>query len=130
MTDLQKKIIFTMRKQKATYATIADALGLSINTVKSFCYRNGINTTDTNDDGVCLCCGKTLAVSNSHRPRKFCSDRCKSTWWNARRYARQSEKMVTVVCSVCGTTFTDYASTNRKFCSQACYRKRGEQYDQ
>ena len=33
-----------MREQKATYATISEALGIPVNTIKTFCRRNSMAT--------------------------------------------------------------------------------------
>ena len=42
MTANQKRRITLMRQQNVGYATIANELKLSLNTVKSFCRRNGL----------------------------------------------------------------------------------------
>jgi len=95
MTEKQKESIRYMRSQDFSCRHIADSLGLSYNTVKSFCYREHLTRdtrggeNDSEQDG-CKNCGAPL----NHRPgakrKTFCSDRCRYTWWNRRRkYTRQ-----------------------------------------
>lgn len=47
MTNLQKDQIIAMREQKVTYATISEALGIPIGTIKTFCRRNSMTTART-----------------------------------------------------------------------------------
>ncbi len=42
MTPEEKSQLFAMRKAGSSYTEIADALGISKNTVKTFCRRNGL----------------------------------------------------------------------------------------
>ena len=42
MTDLQKDTIRAMRLQGISYVKIGEELGLSDNTVRSYCRRNGL----------------------------------------------------------------------------------------
>ena len=68
MTDNQKEIIQIYRENGMSYKKIADTLSVSINTVKTFCKRNGlggVRTTVTVTDKVmvkaCECCGKPVS---------------------------------------------------------------------
>ena len=58
MTDEQKQQITTMRRDGAGYGKIAVILGISINTVKSFCRRHNLVTKKTTS--VCEQCGSPL----------------------------------------------------------------------
>lgn len=125
MTDLQKDQIITMRKQKMKYTEIAQALGIPVNTIKTFCRRNGMTTEPAPTKPVCKNCGSPLTQTPKVRPRLFCSDHCKQTWWNKHRRERVSAKIVPHTCPTCGKLFADYSGANRKYCSQECYRERG-----
>lgn len=125
MTDLQKKQIIALRKEQATYTTISDVLGIPVNTIKTFCRRNGITAESLVEKPVCKNCGAELKNTPGARPRLFCSNHCKQTWWNKRRSERVSNKLVPHICARCGKSFTDYGGANRKYCSQECYRDRG-----
>ena len=125
MTDLQKEKIKAMRQQNATYTTISAALGIPVNTIKTFCRRSGLTTGTVKEKPVCKNCGSELINTAGAKPRLFCSDHCKQTWWNKRRSERVSTKLVPHICARCGKSFTDYGGANRKYCSQECYRDRG-----
>lgn len=65
MTNEQKSTIMRLRSEGCKYAAIAEVVGLSINTVKSYCRRQSINAAvaaPPDENGVPLCkqCGKPL----------------------------------------------------------------------
>lgn len=126
MNTTQKETIRKMRYMKLGYSHIAKELGLSVNTVKSYCFRNGLNTEALKDNiKLCKNCGQLITKSSKTRPRKFCCDKCKQAWWNKHRYERENENITVYSCVICGKEFSDYGNTHRKYCSQACYQKRG-----
>ena len=125
MTKAQKEKIISLRKQKATYATISQEIGIPVNTIKSFCSRNGVSAEPQHPKNVCKHCGAVLAETSGTKPRLFCCDSCKQAWWNNHRKERVSKRMTTHTCPTCGRVFMDYVGANRKYCSQECYRERG-----
>ena len=124
MTNEQKNQIKTMRQQNITYTAISDALGIPVNTIKTFCRRNGMAAEASKGKQVCKNCGAELNNTLGARPRLFCSDHCKQTWWNKHRRERVSAKIIPHTCPTCGKVFADYSGANRKYCSQECYRER------
>ena len=127
MTTTQKETIQRMRLQRIGYTQIAKEVGLTVNTVKMYCYRNGLNTEALiKNAALCKNCGKVITEKSKTRPRVFCSEECKRAWWNAHRKERKNDNIVEYACTTCGKHFFDYAHSNRKFCSLACYRNRGE----
>ena len=50
MTENQKRRIILMRKNHIGYAAIANELKLSLSTVKSFCRRNSLQSSDIETD--------------------------------------------------------------------------------
>lgn len=121
MTDSKtRQAILKMREDGASYAEIAGFFSLSPNTVKSICYRNGIQTSPGNcyEAGVCKNCGKPLSQPPSDRRRLFCSDQCRYQWWNRSR----SRKPYRLTCYCCGKEFISFGNRKKKFCSQECYR--------
>ena len=72
MTHEEKVRVRELRQLNMSYSNIARETGLSINTIKSFCSRNGMVISQKNEC-KCLSCGKTLRKSK-YKPRKFCSD--------------------------------------------------------
>ena len=126
MNTTQKEKIISMRKRNVPYADIADTVGLSVGTVKSFCHRNNITADKKPVGSVCKNCGVPIKGETKTKPRLFCCDRCRQEYWNKHRNERESKKMSPHTCSTCGKVFMDYIGANRKFCSQACYRERSE----
>lgn len=131
MTKSQKEIILTMRRALCSYTQIAEKTGLSVGAIKSYCYRNGLNTESLkSSSGFCKNCGKPILTPSKTRPRRFCSDACKTAWWNLHRYDHKNSSLIKQFkCNVCGKEFADYSSTQRKYCSRICYQKRGSQND-
>ena len=126
MTDQQKKQIKGMRLRGDSHAAIAVALGLSRNTVKSFCLRNlrpealEVQAAPVKS-GVCDQCGMAFVLCPGHRQRRFCSDRCRIVWWNAHRDLLKSNAKVEHTCACCGKHFMGYERQLRKYCSHGCY---------
>ena len=123
MTGEQKQSIQNMRRQGLSYAKIADSLGISVNTVKSFCRRSRLNAVDTSSDTgneICKQCGKQLKKIIKSRPRTFCSDKCRFDWWNANRMKIKRDGVHNLICNHCGGCFGSY-DKNRKYCAHACY---------
>ena len=126
MTEQQKKQIIGMRQKGHSHAAIADALGLSRNTVKSFCLRNirvelHEETVNPISKGVCDQCGKGFTQCLGHRQRRFCSEHCRMVWWNAHRDLLNSNAKVENICACCGKRFMVYARQQRKYCTHNCY---------
>ena len=62
MTDAEKEKIRFFRMEGLGYGAIAVRLGLSENTVKSFCRRNHLTGVAAKEaDTVCRHCGQSLA---------------------------------------------------------------------
>ena len=126
ITNSQKERIGHMRLNGESYARIADALGLSRNTVKSFCLRNlhsephEVIAVQVRS-GVCDRCGKGFVLYPGHRQRRFCSDHCRMVWWNSHRDLLKSNTKVEYTCVSCGKHFMSYARQQRKYCSHRCY---------
>lgn len=115
MTSQQKEQIAAMRRKGCTYAKIAEAAGLSINTVKSFCLRNPL--TDINTE-LCKNCGAQISVLEHRRPRQFCSDKCRVAYW---RKMHPERTVYSLTCKNCGTLFESKGSRQQKYCSHSCY---------
>ena len=64
MTDEQKQQIIRLRKKGCGYTAVANKVGISKDTVKSFCRRNGLagEMAAVQEDSVpgCRECGKPL----------------------------------------------------------------------
>jgi endogenous inhibitor of DNA gyrase (YacG/DUF329 family) len=130
MTELQKQRITELRGEGKSYAGIADALGISVNTVQSYCRRNNLtgklsetSLKTTSASSFCKHCGKELSQKPGVKARKFCSDECCAAWWTAHPDSLTRKALYTFTCPACGTAFTAYGNSRRKYCSHACYIK-------
>ncbi len=119
MTDEQKQQIIAMRRDGAGYGSIANQLGLSINTVKSFCRRHSLAAPPT--DSLCEQCGRPIAQNPGRKRKRFCCDACRNKWWNSHLDLVKRKAVYTFTCLACGKKFTVYGNSHRKFCSHACY---------
>jgi endogenous inhibitor of DNA gyrase (YacG/DUF329 family) len=124
MNTAQKEQIRQMRMNGMTYGKVAIQLGLSTNTVKSYCQRNHLGGRKTvHEKNGCKQCGKEIQQTPHRKEKKFCSDKCRIDWWNAHPEKIQHRSVQTFICPVCGIYFTAYSSKNRKYCSRICYGK-------
>lgn len=123
MTKQQKDLIIQMRGQKQSYSTIAEQLGISVNTVSSFCRRNALDgdCKDIGGTGFCKNCGRLFKSKKGHRPRQFCSDNCRLAWWNTHPDQVKRGADYSFICASCGREFSAYGNRHRKYCSHACY---------
>ena len=119
MTKEQKQQIHTLRRGGLGYKKIASSMGISVNTVKSFCRNNELTGSPTS--AVCLFCGKPLVQIPKRKQRKFCSVQCREMWWSRNRDKGNKPTGETCRCAYCGRTFSAYRREHRKYCSHACY---------
>lgn len=117
-------------EQKQAIASIAEQLGLSINTIKSFCKRNNIMSGRITGSNVhfCLQCHKSITQAEHQKTKKFCSDKCRQLWWAENTALIPRDSQIERICPVCKTPFLSYKSKNRIYCSRTCYGKSKEVY--
>ena len=127
MTAIQKQQILNLRVKGEGYGTIATILNISKNTVKSYCQRNSIehapqetaakNNVTTRANTCCKQCGQVIEEHYSKRPRIFCSEKCRYSWWNANR----NNPSYQATCAYCSGKFNTRGNKIRKYCSHPCY---------
>ena len=122
MTDEQKNTIQDLRSKGEGYKKIAQTLGLSENTIKSFCRRvNAPKAEPTAEVDACECCGKPIEQVAGRKHKRFCSDACRRKWWNSHLHLVQRKAVYRLKCQHCGREFEVYGNRHRKYCSHACY---------
>ena len=127
VTQQQKEQISKLRASGASFGKIASALGMSVNTVKSYCKRNPVSAAPVLDQTAavhtdrCPQCNAVLKQSPGHRQKRFCSPICRMAWWSAHPEQMVRKNLSRVECLHCGTVFLQYGNRPRKFCSQRCY---------
>ena len=124
MTNIEKENISKLRLAGFGYTAIAKRLNISVNTIKSFCKTNnlgGVKAKKNNSSieiNFCLNCGLELVHTPCKKKKKFCSDKCRSQWWNNNRDCKSSYQ---IICKACNKAFHTYKNSNRKYCSHECY---------
>jgi endogenous inhibitor of DNA gyrase (YacG/DUF329 family) len=126
MTTLQKQQIKYMRGKGDSYAVIAAELGISENTVKSFCRRNNLGAgvkiePPAQTTEFCETCGNPLIHTTGSKRKRFCSDKCRLLWWNDHPECINRKAVYNFTCSHCNAEFSTYGNKERKYCSHACY---------
>ena len=128
MTNEQRSKITDMRRQGCGYTAIANAVGLSKDSVKAFCRNHSLsgvkaeaNTSVEPATDVCFNCGATLTHVPGAKRKKFCCDACRQAWWNTHPEQVKRKANYDYVCPACGNHFTAYGNAHRKYCSHACY---------
>ena len=129
MKETEKAQIIKLRAAGAGYVKIAQVLGISVNTVKSFCRRknikaktaSGITVTYSGETTSCENCGKIIHQFAKRKPRRFCTDQCRREWWNSHLDQVKRKAYYTLQCRHCGKEFQIYGDKNRKYCSHECY---------
>lgn len=126
MNSEQKNRIEKLRGEGLGYSSIAALLGLSKNTVKSHCQRNHLSGGTAEDvprdiKSFCKQCGKPIRQVPGKKTMKFCSDACRTVWWNSPPEAVGRKAVYAFTCPSCHKEFTAYGNANRKYCSHECY---------
>lgn len=130
MTDAQKNQIENLRAAGLGYKKIAEQMALSENTIKTYCRRHGLGgniamqgKTENADNHLCLCCSVPVKQNPGRKEKKFCSDKCRNQWWNARLDKVNRKANYDFVCVYCKKPYVSYGNKNRKYCSHECYIK-------
>ena len=117
MNAEQKDQIRELHSSGLGYKKIAAQLGLSVNTVASFCKRQRGSESCPH----CPQCGRSVVQTPHRKPKRFCSTQCHNTWWN--HHAVSGNGKLQQLCPICKEPFFAYPSSHRKYCSRLCYGK-------
>lgn len=131
MKDCEKKTIKELWMRGFGSTRISKVLGISVNTVKSYCRRHGysgdrqqVPKTETNNENAkarCKYCGISFFQKNGTKKKCFCSDKCRMAWWNSHQDLVKRKAVYIFVCKNCGKEFQAYGNKQRKYCSHQCY---------
>ena len=117
MTELEEKRIWDLRAKGKTYKEISFELNLPIGTVKTYCTRNDVGS------GKCRYCSKSIVQIPGRKRKKFCSDSCRTKWWNLNRRIKKHRFIKPKICEHCGSSFLPIKRPTQKFCCRECYLK-------
>lgn len=118
MTKYQIEVLNTMRSRGKSPSAIAAVLQISVNTVRSYMHRHPPEDVLQVE---CLWCGKPIVQVKGRKAKRFCSDKCRNTWWNAHPEKVQRKAYYHLTCEYCGKEFISYGNRKRKYCSRSCY---------
>lgn len=125
MNAEEKSTIRKLREEGFGYTEIAKKMHVSINTIKSYCKRNGLGGVATSKAEIFLCefCAQLIKQNKGRKKKRFCSDLCRNAWWNKHTDLVKKHANYECVCLYCGKTFLSYGNSKRKYCSHTCYIK-------
>lgn len=117
MTKQQKQIIAELRESGVPISSISEQLGISANTIKSYCQRHGILPLNKPRRNIrfCLQCHIEIPQTPHRKEKKFCCDKCRQLWWTRHSAIIQRRSQIKLTCPVCGRTFQSNKSKHRKF---------------
>ncbi|MGT2826613.1 RNA polymerase subunit sigma-70 [Streptococcus himalayensis] len=125
MTPEQQFAIKQLRQDGLGYKAISHKLSISVNTIKSFCRREGLISQKTNSAKIscdyCPVCSKPLTHIFGKKKKKYCSDTCRLKWWNTHQEKVNRKAYSEYTCVGCQQFFTSYGKQKRKYCSHQCY---------
>lgn len=132
MTNEQRKQIYLLRKSGLGYQAIGKAIGLSRDSVRSFCRSHGMSgVTGISEDirrriksgELCMYCAGKIKKAETGRPAKFCCDECRRAYWKIHRNeGKHSMKATyTMECKYCHQIFESYGNKHRKYCCHEHY---------
>ena len=115
MTNEQKSKAVFLFQNGATYNAVSEELNIPVGTLKSFYRRSALGQGAL---GVCAECGVLLKHTEGKRKKRFCSDKCRLSWWS--KHPEQRNKKYSHKCETCGAYFTN-GKSDAKFCCRTCY---------
>ena len=133
MTYEQARQIKKLRANGMGYRTIASMLDLSRDTVRNYCRSAGIDGRLAEDekqlkirmsDGrACAFCGSEIVQAKTGRPRRFCSEACRRSFWRTHRneLKKKESAIYTMECPYCHQIFEVYGNKARKYCCHEHY---------
>jgi len=124
MTNAEKELVKGYREKGLSYNRISNTLGISINTVKTFCKRNGLGGIKSESEdflSTCKYCKRIIKSTPGKKKKQFCSNQCRNKWWNNNKDSLNKKAFYIISCSYCGIIFDSYGNSRRKYCSHLCY---------
>ncbi len=133
MTNEQKAIVDSLYAKGNGYKKIANQVGISPNTIKSYLRKavaaGGVPQMQERTSApvpeasitACQYCGKEVEQHHGRKHKRFCSDHCRNLWWNEHLNLVKRKAIYNFICPTCGKGFTAYGNAHRKYCCHACY---------
>ena len=126
MDKRQIEEIQVLRKNGKSMGQISKETGIPVSTVKSHFRRHGTfhdGMAKSSPGATCTQCGKALKSKGRGKPKRFCCEPCRRTWWKENTALSEAASKHQVTCATCGKSFGSFKSRNRKYCSHECFIK-------
>lgn len=129
MDELQRQKIRKLRSHGYGYLRISSQLGISPNTIRSFCKKENIagyikigeQLRGKDNLTICKQCGKKFYQIAGRKNKIFCSDSCCKVYWSLHKDKQRRLIPRKYNCKICDKEYFEYPSRNRKYCSRDCY---------
>ncbi len=133
MTQEQSLQIRELRSQGMGYRAIASMVKLPRDAVRNYCKSRGIagyrieydmNLRERMKEGrACAFCGAELKRKRTGRPKRFCCEMCRRSYWRIHRSEQKKNPSAIyyMECPYCHEVFEVYANSHRKYCCHEHY---------
>jgi rRNA maturation endonuclease Nob1 len=118
MTSEEKIKTLELRGKGLSYQAIAKTIGVTFEAVRSFLRRQ---KNKSPGEAHCKNCGSKLTFVPGKMKKKFCSDKCRMTWWNSHQDQVNRKAYYQCVCQFCGKVFSSYGNKDRHYCGRSCF---------
>ncbi len=115
-----KEQLLKMKEHGFSYRRISFLLNIPLSNVKSTVLRARKAPVKKI---YCKTCGKYVKQPKGKKEKNFCSDKCRTKWWNAHKDLIKHSNPVYKKCPICGKVFITYKSQNKIYCCRECYRR-------
>lgn len=129
MDELQRQKIRRLRNQGYGYLRISEQLGISSNTIRSFCKKENIagyikigeQLKGKDNLTVCKQCNRKFYQVAGRKKKIFCSSSCCKVYWTLHKDKQRRLVPQKYNCQICNKEYFEYPTRKRKFCSRNCY---------
>ena len=109
--------IMELKKAGNGYRKISIETGIPVSTIASFCKGKSCEIE------ICPQCGAPVEQNPYRKKKRFCSDKCRTLWWNSHLDQVNRQAYYKAMCQYCGKEFFAYGNDHRKYCSRECSDK-------
>ncbi len=127
MSAQDKHALEKMRRAGKSYDEISRRLKIKESAIRTYCSRHGLtdevllSEANKSPEGFCPNCGLPIQQIAKQKPRRFCCDRCRHTWWAKNRICLNRRAYYQLRCKHCGKEFISYGNEKQKYCCHECY---------